>query len=546
MIIKSSRIKSSSGHGAVWRHVANGKDNEKIAVLQGGELDLSSAMDDAREWQRTYGLRHFSVSPQEMMTRSQMRDVLLDLAKEFGFDAAAATVIEHSKARSDGTSFNRHWHILIAEVDARTGRVMNSAHTYSRQEKISRIAEVRCAHAITAGRHNRAVVSALRIEGYEDVADKLASAGITEGTLPHSAFTANQHQIAKRQGNCLPEVKALVSEAWQRSDSAKAFAAAVGGLGLTVRQGDKKDTWVIEKDGEVMGALHRFAGVRKAAVVARMKQEVHRHENQDQSVQNGRSTAPAHTVSADLHRGEIGARESAPSPRSAGGTVRERGRRSARSSHGAARQARSAADEDRAAPGDRRQRLIAAARLRAAFKKHPRDLDHEIKARAQALLTRASTKRTSAAGGGQSSWVGRRIESRIQARGVSWRWEHQGFETQVFDQFVMVRGDDWRIADDGDRCLIDTVSPEGVETLITKAKRDWNGTIACFGSQEFLENAWLEAKRQGVAFWVKDQPNWQPPEHIMIQWTLESEALSARLAKTDELTCSPPQKFATL
>lgn len=132
-------------------------------------------------------------------------------------------------------------------------------------------------------------------------------------------------------------------------------------------------------------------------------------------------------------------------------------------------------------------------------------------------------------------WVGKGIWNQKQARGVQWRWDHLGFQTEVSDRFVMVRGDGWRIADYGDRCLLDTVTPEAVEALIAKARRDWNGTVQCHGSQHFLEQAWLEAQRQGVEFSVRDDPSWQPPAHIVEQWGLEQrEQMEAQQAQEAE------------
>ena len=131
--------------------------------------------------------------------------------------------------------------------------------------------------------------------------------------------------------------------------------------------------------------------------------------------------------------------------------------------------------------------------------------------------------------------MGKGIQNERQATGVAWRWQHQGLETQITDKFVLVHGDGWRLADYGNRCLLDTVTPEGVEALITKARRDWNGTVQCHGSQHFLEQAWLEAQRQGVDFSVRDDPDWTPPEHIQLQWQLELEELkhSAQLSEDE-------------
>lgn len=525
MIITSSRIKARSGHRAVANHVLRGKDNEKVILLRGGEHQLADAVEDAREWKRQYAIRHFSISPQEPMTRKQLREVLDDLSAEFGFDPATATVVEHQKQRADGQAHDRHWHILVPEVDALTGRCMSSSHTYARQEKLARVAEIRLGHTVTPGRHNRAVVNALRQEGRLEIAEKLEQAGITKSDLPNSSFTASQHQEGKRKGLDLPALKQAVSAAWERSDGRKALEAALQEQGLRIGRGEKKDTWILtDEEGRFLGALHRLAGVRKGQVSQRM-QEVPAHE--DRSTATPKWQPAARFEPADLYRSQEGPRDGIGNPGPPRNAPRVRARRSNRAADGHLGEDRAEADADRTEAGDRRRRMIAAAQLRAAFQRHQLDLEEEIRARARARIRpeppARPRKRTPAAGGGGNPWLGKGIQNERQARGVSWRWEHQGFQTQVTDRFVMVKGADWRLVDYGNRCVIDEVTDDSVRALITKARRDWNGGIRCHGSQHFLEQAWLEAQRQGVDFSVRDDPDWRPPEHIQMQWQLECD-----------------------
>lgn len=272
MIIKATRISTASGHGAIANHVLRGKDNERITHLRGGEADLVAAFNDARAWKRKKAIRHFAVSPAQKMTRKQANECLQLLAQEFGFDPQSAVVIEHQKPRTGEGGYHVHWHILAPEVDPITGATMGDSHMYARQEKIARVCEVRFGHPITQGRHNRAVVHALRNEGLDDIAGKLEAAGITEKELPNASYTSEQHQIAKRQGLSLPKVREVVKTAWERSDSRQALEAALAECSLQISDGDKPNTWIVQgEDGEFLGGLHRLAGVRKAEIAKRMQ-----------------------------------------------------------------------------------------------------------------------------------------------------------------------------------------------------------------------------------------------------------------------------------
>lgn len=553
MIITSSRIRARSGHKAIANHVLRGKDNEKVILLRGGEHRLKAAMEDARSFGRTYGLRHFTVNPSERLSREQVAEVLQELATEFQFDPAEATVIEHQKRRADGKGHDRHWHVLVSEVDAITGRCMSSSHTYARQEKVARVAEIRFGHPVTPGRHNKAVVEALRREGRLEIAQKLEAVGITQGQLPHSAFTSAQHQEMKRKGQHLPELKTIVATAWERSDGRKALEAALSEHGLTVRQGDKKDTWLIEQEGQFLGALHRLAGVRKAAVVARMKEEVPTHENRSPTHLQ-QQPGPARFEPADLYRSQRCPRDGEPDPQpSRSATGRERRARSNPSAHGPTNEDRAAGDSDREADRanrkearDRRRRMIAAARLRSRIRQYPERL--------KPPPPPPKKRRIQAEGAFYHPLVGQQIRSDRQARGLAWRWQQLGFQT-AFDaqppRSVVIQGNGWSIRDFGNLVTLSTVDDRAIAVMVDKAKREWGGAIECSGSPQFLEASWLECQRQGVAFSVKGDPNWQPPEHIRMAWELEQQEAQyqrEQLAPQDEVdytytTAEEPARF---
>ena len=525
MIITSSRIKTSSGHKAVANHVLRGRDNERIITLSGGEYRLENAIEDAKRWGRAYGIRHFTINPAESISREQAAEVLKNLADEFQFDPSAATVIEHQKPRADGQAHDRHWHVLLPEVDPLTGRCMSSSHTYARQEKVARIAEIQFGHTVTPGRHNRAVVQALRQEGRLEIAEKLEQAGITKSDLPNSSFTASQHQTAKRLGDDMPALKQAVSAAWERSDGRKALEAALQEQGLKIDRGDKRDTWILtDEEGRFLGALHRLAGVRKGQVSQRM-QEVPVHENQHKQAPE-RPARPARPIAPDVQRSQVREPRNESNPRLAGGSSRERRARPDPRAHGPTNEDRAAGDSDREADRpdrkearDRQQRIIAAAKLRSRIRQYPERLKPPPPPKKRTIR---------AEGAFYHPLAGQQIRSDRQAHGLAWRWQQLGFQT-AFDaqspRSVVIQGDGWAIRDFGNLVTLSTVDDRAIAVMVDKAKREWGGTIECSGSPQFLEASWLECQRQGVAFSVKGDPNWQPPEHIRMAWELEQQEM---------------------
>jgi hypothetical protein len=156
----------------------------------------------------------------------------------------------------------------VPEYDAVRGRVLDWKQSFARHEKIARIAEARLGHEIVAGRFNASVSHALQVEGQHDLATKMAEvAGLP---LPNSAYTTVQHQQAGRKGIDLPADKLIIKSAWEQSDGVQAFRSALAEQGIDIRAGDKKGVWVAERDGELVGAIHRLVGVKAVEVDARM------------------------------------------------------------------------------------------------------------------------------------------------------------------------------------------------------------------------------------------------------------------------------------
>lgn len=109
MIVQETRIKSSSGHQAVSRHVLSGAKNEAIRLMCGSDYLLKDWMKEAKREGIRYGLRHIAFNPSETMTDQQLSDFAEDICRELGADPERRTFVIHQK---DGKT---HGHLLLSE-----------------------------------------------------------------------------------------------------------------------------------------------------------------------------------------------------------------------------------------------------------------------------------------------------------------------------------------------------------------------------------------------------------------------------------------------
>ncbi|WP_244896468.1 hypothetical protein [Acetobacter fabarum] len=262
MIVKESRIKTRSGTGALSRHVLHGAKNEAIRVLAGSDWLMRDAMREARREGLTYGLRHIAFNPDDTMTDDQLSDFARRLCEELHADPEHLTLVVHQK---DGST---HGHLILPEWQG--NHVLESRFTWMRLEKVARLEEIRLGHALVPGRHDRAIAKALHREGHHQAAEQVAALiPAPESTKPRAAYTSQARRMTERQGLDLPTMKKLVSALWSQSDGLKSFRAALAAHGLTMREGDRKETrpgaHIIEKnDGTLIGSFTRLTKVRMA------------------------------------------------------------------------------------------------------------------------------------------------------------------------------------------------------------------------------------------------------------------------------------------
>ncbi len=138
-------------------------------------------MKEARREGIRYGLRHIAFNPYEPMSDAALASFAARLCDELQADKERMTLVVHQK---DGST---HGHLLLPEWQ--DDHVLSSRFSWQRLEKCARLEELRLGHQLVPGRHDRAIVKALRHEGKTAEAERVEA--ILQGPAAETAnFTA--------------------------------------------------------------------------------------------------------------------------------------------------------------------------------------------------------------------------------------------------------------------------------------------------------------------------------------------------------------------
>ena len=380
MLIKATRIRTTTGATEMTRHLTQGDENDAIVVVRGTVADLHDAVADAKHFNRLYALRHFIIAPEIAMDRQQFERAARALGEEFGFDPDVAVVVEHQKPRAIAGVSDRHWHLVVAETNPATGRVLSNSFSHPRHEKVARLLELEFGHPLVTGAHDVAVLAALRSDGHGDIADRLANA-LGRGPKPVAAYTTEAHQAGKRLGVDLAQARQHIREAWAVSADGGGFRARLADHGLELAVGDKPGVIVIRDTatGTILGAANRLAGVRRAEFNTLLERKHHDYHHTTERSEC-RPDAPAghshsqarldHDSGTGKGDGIAPERREGVSPRHDDRTApddRERGRAEPAGHRGSASEAQRTGHRERPQEDDRRGLTVAIANAAAAL-----------------------------------------------------------------------------------------------------------------------------------------------------------------------------------
>lgn len=177
--------------------------------------------------------------------------------KEFGLVEQQRIGVEHQK---NGRT-HRHYVWSLVGTD---GRTISLSHDFARREKISRVVEHEFGMPLISGKHNRAVISALRADGRDDVANAMIAAGLDKTIRPVAATTPAERHQQDRTGIAKADVAMLAFAAWRASSSAVELETELQKRGLKLALGDKGPV-ILDEAGAVR-SLSRLVGTESKRV----------------------------------------------------------------------------------------------------------------------------------------------------------------------------------------------------------------------------------------------------------------------------------------
>jgi hypothetical protein len=318
MIIKGERVKTTRAMAPLIRHLLSGEENEAVTVVQGTEDDIRSAFADARALDRNFSIRHFIISPAFETSDEDAEMVLGLLGREFAFDPATAFLVKHEKPRATASAFGSHWHAIVPEQNAATGRTLSSTFSYLRHQKISCVAAHRLGHPMVALPHEAAVLNALESDGHIEVISALRAASDERVQMrPREGFSTAVHQMGKRRGADIPAARAAVRAAWETTFDRETLESALAKSQLRIRLGDKPDTFIVETlDSVFCGAAHRLARVRRTDFLIRMTGD---QNVRSQSAEQREGVLPVAALGNSFNQGASGPTGPARNRQSSGG-----------------------------------------------------------------------------------------------------------------------------------------------------------------------------------------------------------------------------------
>lgn len=300
MIIKGGAVSCKSGTSKTASHIFEGPTNEQIEALQGNPEDMKDMLNEARQQGLKYAFEHFKISPEKEITRAEAYKDFQAIADEYGFNLSDAVIVEHRKARQNDENSPIHWHMIAPYLNPETGRAVDLKNNYARNEKLSRLSEIRTGQTLIKGQHNEAVFYALQKEG--KIAEANQVKHLVEGDLPSPSYSQDSHQKAGRRGINLPSEKNNIKEIYKLCDCMKSFKSALSEKGYSIKDGSKEGIYIIEKDGILIGSANRLLYMKKEifkkefenATTTRKKLRFNKANDTTSDIQPSQEISPEH------------------------------------------------------------------------------------------------------------------------------------------------------------------------------------------------------------------------------------------------------------
>lgn len=293
MILKGSQ----RGYGNnLAAHLLNARDNDHVEVADIRGTAADDLRDALLEVEATaHGTRckqpffHVIVNPPESatLTRDQFAAAFDKIEADMGLADHPRAVVFHEK------NGREHAHVVYGRIYA--------SHTYDLGDKAGqpRPAPVAKAKNMDFFKDRLRTISQ---ELHRDLGLKMPDGLKNSKDRDPLNFDISEWQQAKRLGEDPRNLKKLIGEAYEFSDNAQAFNAALEQHAMQLARGDKRGFVVIHHSGEAL-SLHRFLGVKQKDIRARLGQPQHAQTvDQARATLTDKMTAAAEKRMGDLKR----------------------------------------------------------------------------------------------------------------------------------------------------------------------------------------------------------------------------------------------------
>lgn len=274
MIIGFHSIQSSSGFKKTSSHIFHGEKNENIVVKNGNEETLKDMFQDSQTHNHKFFCLHTTISPQKDMSDEQLKNVVKNICNEFKRNTEDCILIEHQKERSDKTTSNKHYHLILPYTNPETGTQLNFRNKNPRGEKISREYEIENNENLTQGKHNWSVLKTFEKEGKQQCVDRMKVLISEEKNHVRRSHTRTQQQKLERKNISLPNEKEKILQLYKSSPSMSSFISSMKKEGYDIKEGDKKNTYIVEKSGHFLGSCDRLIGMKKKEFNEKYQKEI--------------------------------------------------------------------------------------------------------------------------------------------------------------------------------------------------------------------------------------------------------------------------------
>ncbi|HWB50473.1 MAG TPA: relaxase/mobilization nuclease domain-containing protein [Stellaceae bacterium] len=242
MIIKG---KSRAGPQQLATHLGNAEKNERVSLIETrGTVaqDLRGALVEMDAYaigtKCERALYHAAISPEppHLLSPEQRTEAIDALETKLGLDGHARLVVMHEKLG------RQHIHVVWSRIDLEKMRSVSDSHNYRKHEEVARDLERRFGHD--------------RVQGAHHERDGVAR--------PDRTPSRAELQQQERTGITGRQVKEEVTAAFQASDGAEAFRAALQERGYTLARGDRRDYVILDQKGGIHSLVRRIDGMKAA------------------------------------------------------------------------------------------------------------------------------------------------------------------------------------------------------------------------------------------------------------------------------------------